>query len=262
MANRSFKAKLTITQDDIKTKCHELSIKNESIDGYIELIEKRQLEWNSFRDELNSHDYDGLFGVPPDDCIPAEHKKLFSEARLDIFYNVKDLLNNPLDPYDIKMCIDMHEQLQTLSPSNEILGETYGIPSNVKDGNLFVRDFKFLYQLWCDVQKGPQFCSKKYRPREKKIDELLRAGGRSGAKSNKNKADVRAKGLKEAAKYKFKENPVLDYDECVAWIISQDQLRKFLIYGNKGKILSVGRIKQIITGTKREALEVLKNISS
>lgn len=258
MANELFKAKLTITQDDLDAKYQEFAKKNKSIEEWIDLKNKQLLEWKVFHDELNSYAYDGICGIPGDEYASPFLKSVFFEIRRELFYNVKDLLNDPLYPDEIKFLIDGHEQFQTLHENTPL--EHFVLPSKVKNDNDskdYIRQFRFLYQLWNYVQNGQESINETLGNivHPEKLKEVLNGGRKMGSDSNKDKAEVRHKGLRDAAITKFKKNPGFNYDECVDWIISEDQLLPFRTFTNNNKPYTRKRIKQIIKGTKKIALD-------
>jgi len=261
MTNKPFKAKLTITQDDLDAKFQELANKKESFEEWIEFKKKQRSEWKEYEDELNTYDYDGIHGIP--DVDHPFLNNIFSEIRRELFYNVKDLLNDPLFPKEIKFLIDSHEQLQALFKNSPL--EHYGIPSKVKDENEakdFIRIFRFLYSLWRYVQKGPSSIKDTrghiaaVTVNAEIVKEIMEFGRAKGSASNREKAAVRKNGLRKAAIHRFKEKPRSTYDECVSWIKSNPSLKLFITYG-KGKIYSDRNIKELIKGTKEEALKAL-----
>lgn len=84
---------------------------------------------------------------------------------------------------------------------------------------------------------------------------ILESGRKKGVKSLKAKAGVRKTELRNTAKYRFNEKPGDNYDECISWIKSRQDLIKYMTYGKKGKTYSDRTIKDIIKGTKKEALK-------
>lgn len=96
-----------------------------------------------------------------------------------------------------------------------------------------------------------------YASNTKLKKEILDAGRSFGALKNKEKAEIRAKGLRDAAIYHFSRNPVWTYNDCVQFFKSDPSLKKFIIY-KKDSTYSDRRLIEIISGTKNLALQNLE----
>lgn len=142
-----------ISEHDLKAKSSELAKKNESNEEYMALVKKWLKQEHEFHLYLCDHEYDGILGVPPD-WVPEHIKKQFFEARISMFDNTIDIANKPLNPSVIKIDMELKLAGQGVYKDPGEGFSVWGSPSNVRDRDLYIRDFKVLMRLWSLVQKG------------------------------------------------------------------------------------------------------------